>query len=194
MRQATKPRERARKEMAMKKSTFRKSFVRVEWLALQTVVDLLREAGFDNYYVVQSTMMGDEGEAALLANRGRDLYDLDGTAVSNVKLQPIELGLEGEVDSFYLQPSDNGRLDNRFFLKRTYSFQTLQKGERVGYVDVWVSFAKRTKHDDWEVVHEVVTDQRKKGPDRWVIDRTGGPKAEIFVLLSQVISKKNIRK
>jgi len=152
---------------------FQKRFVRVEWLAFQKAVDLIREAGFDNtYFVSHSNLIGDEGKATVLAEMGRELYDHEGQVVKSEELRAEDFGLAEEIGEFAQRSEDIGRRDERYFLKRTYDFQIFQKGEKVSYTSVWVSFAKRTEQDDWELVHESLTDQRRNGNDRWVIYRT----------------------
>lgn len=153
-------------------SDFQKRFVRVEWLATQKVVDLIREAGFDNtYYVGLSRLVSDEGQAIFLAELGRDLYDEHGKLVKTEGLCAEDFGLVEEIGEL-AQQSESDRNDEKYFLKRTYAFEICQKGERACYTSAWVSFAKRTEQDDWELVYECVTDQRRSGKDRWVIHRT----------------------
>ncbi len=163
-------RERAKKEAAMLE--FEKRFVGVEWLAFQKVVDLIREAGFDNsYFVSQSNLIGDEGQAPVLAEMGRELYDREGQLVKSEELRAEDFGLAEEIGEFAQRSEDSGRGDEKYFLKRTYAFQIFQKGEKFS-ISAWVSFAKRTDQDDWELVHEGLTDQSRSGDARWVIYRS----------------------
>lgn len=156
---------------------FRKQFVRVEWLAVQKAVDLMREAGFDNsYFVSQAHLIGDEGQAPIMAEIGRELFDDKGKLIGFDVLHAEDFGLENEIEEFVpLREKLAVEDGSRYFLKRTYAFQVFQKGEVRGYVSIWVSFAKRAEQDDWEIVHECVTDQRKRtskdSKDRWVIYR-----------------------
>jgi hypothetical protein len=145
----------------------------VEWLAVQKAVDLIREAGFDTtYFVSQLNLIGDEGKAPVLAEIGRELYDRDGKAVKNEELRAEDFGLAEEIGEFAQRSEDSGRRDDGYFLKRTYAFQIFQKGEKVSYVSAWVSLAKRTEQDDWELVHECLVDRRRSDNDCWVIYRT----------------------
>lgn len=154
-------------------SGFTKQFVRVEWLALQKAVDLIREAGFDDtYFVSELDLIGDEGEALVLAEMGRELYDREGRMIKREELHAEDFGLAEDIDEFTQAPKDSGGRGERYFLKRTYAFQISQKGERVYHMGVVVSFAKRTQQDDWELVYECLTDQRRSGDARWVIYRT----------------------
>ncbi len=153
-------------------SEFQKKLVRVEWLALQAAVYLIREAGFDNsYFVSQYHLIGDEGQAPVIAKMGRELYDRQGHAIKWEELRAEDFGLEGEIGDFARQSEDMSRTGAQYFLKRTYEFLVFQRDEKVSYTNVWVSFAKRTEDDDWELVHECVTDHRLSGDARWVVYR-----------------------
>lgn len=153
--------------------SFGKDFVYVEWLAVKKAVDLLREAGFDDsHFVSTSRLIGDEGLAPLIAEQGRQLYDEGGQPAKFEELQPADLGLSDEIDDFTRRPEGGSVVYNeKYFIKRTYEFTVYQRGEKTSYVMVYVSFAKQTEKDDWKVVLESVTDQRRNGNDRWVIYR-----------------------
>ena len=159
--------------MTDSQNQFQKSFVLAEWLAVQTVVDLLREAGLDNsHFVSTSRLVGDEGEAPGLAAQGRDLYDRQGVLVKNEELSVEDLGLGDDIEALHLRPEDDSLDQPRCFLKRTYTFDVHQHKQRTSYVSVWIGFAKRTEHSDWELVHECVIDQRHSGDARYVVYRT----------------------
>ena len=154
-------------------SDFNKRFVRVEWLAFQKAVDLIREAGFDDsYFVGLSRLIGDEGIAVWRSQAGRELHDDTGQFVKHEELAAEDLGLEDEIGELVQRSEDSGRHGEQYFLKRTYAFEIFQQGARFSYVCLWVSFAKHTEKDDWEVVHECLTDQRRSGKARRVIIRT----------------------
>ena len=167
----TKLRERAKKETVMSDFQFHKRFVRVEWLAFQKAVDLIREAGWDDsYFVGQLELIGDVGLAVTIADAGRELYDHEGKVVRCEELHAEDLGLQEEIGEF-VQKTEYSH-DRGYFLKRTYIFHGFRKGERSSYTSVCVAFAKLMEKDDWMLVHECVTDQRLSGNARWVIYRT----------------------
>lgn len=171
-RATTKLRERAKKEAPM--SEFQKKYVRVEWLAVQKAVDLMREAGFDNsYFVRQSHLVGDEGTAPLLAEVGRELFDEDGHHVRFESLPVKDLGFDQEIGEF--EPRYEGiggtTYDDCYFLKRTYQFIIFRQGEKVSEKQIMISFAKRRQENDWEVVLEGVVDGSRSGGDRWIVYR-----------------------
>lgn len=149
---------------------FHKNFVRVEWMAFQKAVDLLREAGFDDtYFVCQSMLRGDEGQAIVRADMGRELFDGDGNYVTSETLRASDLGLAGDIGEFAPRPDEVNQ--SEFFLQRTYSFEVIQRGAKYGYVSIWVTFVKRTEEDDWSLYYEQVTDQRRGSANCRIIDR-----------------------
>ena len=153
-------------------SDFHKRFVRVEWLAFSKVVDLIREAGFDDsYFVGRSELIGDEGKAAIRAEAGIDLYDGEGQFSKHEELHADDFGLEEEIGEFF-QKSEKLERDQRFFLKRTYAFHVFEKGMGFSHISIRVAFAKLTEKDDWMLIHECVVDQSHEGDGRWVVYRT----------------------
>lgn len=153
-------------------SDFHKRFVRVEWLAFQKAVDLIREVGWDDsYFMGRSELIGDEGKAAVRAEAGIDLYDGEGQFSQREELHAEDFGLEEEIDDFFPK-SDNLTRDQGYFLKRTYAFHVFRKGDGSSLTSVCVAFAKLTENGDWTLVHECVIDQRLSGNARWVIYRT----------------------
>ena len=151
-------------------SDFHKRFVRVEWLAFQKAVDLIREVGWDDsYFVGRSELIGDVGLAVTIADAGRELYDHEGKVVCE-ELHAEDFGLREEIGEFFQKTEYSD--DRGYFLKRTYAFHVFRKGDGSSLTSVCVAFAKLAEKDDWMLVHECVTDQRLSGNARWVIYRT----------------------
>lgn len=155
---------------------FKKKFVRVEWMAFQRAVNLMREAGLNaTYFVSESNLLGDEGQAPLLAEVGRELYNKGGELVKTEPLNAEDLGLSDDIEEL-AQRSDDSPYDGNYFLKRTYDFFVYEKGKKISNMIIHVSLAKQTQDDDWELVLESLVDSGRSGDDRWIIYRHNLPK------------------
>lgn len=150
----------------MLKGDFIKHFVRVEWMAFQKAIELMKEAKLDNlYFVGKSYNVGDRGAVAITAHRGEEYFDESGHRTGLLRqAKATDFCLEQEIGEFqvdldYMDTNPDPK-DEKYFLSRIYNFDVFKKGQKESTIYIRVIFAKVNEGDDWKLIAEAVMEEK----------------------------------